>query len=100
MTVMPLLAADGRHNIDPDDAYKNNCIRCHSSTQQYSPGKTATIVTHMRVRANLTQEEAEALLKYLTQDSSVPTAKEKKKSDSDQATTVTQPHIQAERSLK
>jgi hypothetical protein len=81
MIVMPLFAQDGRRNIDPDDAYKNNCMRCHTSTQQYSPRKTKTIVMHMRVRANLTQEEAEAVLKYLTEDSSVPTAKGKKKAD-------------------
>jgi hypothetical protein len=81
MTVMPLLAQEGRHNIDPDDAYKNNCMRCHTSTQQYSPRKTKTIVMHMRVRANLTQEEAEAILKYLTEDSSGPTAKGAKQSD-------------------
>ena len=81
MTVMPMFAKDGRHPIDPDDAYKNNCMRCHTSTQQYSPRKTQTIVMHMRVRANLTQEEAEAILKYLTVDSSAPVAKGKKESD-------------------
>jgi hypothetical protein len=80
MTAMPLFAQDSRHNIDPDDAYKNNCMRCHTSTQQYSPRQTKTIVMHMRVRANLTQEEAEAILKYLTEDTPAPTAKEKKKS--------------------
>jgi hypothetical protein len=80
MTVMPLFAEDGRHNIDPDEAYKNNCMRCHTSTQQYSPGKTKTIVMHMRVRANLTQEEAQAILQYLTDNSSAPTAKLKKES--------------------
>jgi hypothetical protein len=81
MTIMPMFAASGRHDIDPDDAYKNNCMRCHTSTQQYSPRKTQTIVMHMRVRANLTQEEAEAILKYLTEDSSAPVAKGKKESD-------------------
>jgi hypothetical protein len=81
ITVMPLFAQEGRHNIDPDEAYKNNCMRCHTSTQQYSPRKTKTIVMHMRVRANLTQDEAEAILKYLTEDSSAPTAKGTKQSD-------------------
>ena len=81
MTVMSLFAEDGRHNIDPDDAYKNNCLRCHTSTQQYSLRKTKTVVMHMRVRANLTQEEAEAILHYLTDDSSTSTARGKKESD-------------------
>jgi hypothetical protein len=63
----PLLhAGSGRKNvIDPDDAYKNNCMRCHAAVRQYSPRQTATIVTHMRVRANLTEEEARAILEYL-----------------------------------
>jgi len=51
--------------IDPDDAYKNNCLRCHSSVQAYSPEKTETIVMHMRVRANLTDQESRAILEYL-----------------------------------
>lgn len=67
--VMPLFAQDSRRQIDPDEAYKNNCMRCHTSTQQYSPRMTETIVMHMRVRANLTQEEAQAILKYLIEDS-------------------------------
>ena len=81
MTVMPLFAGDGRHNIDPDDAYKNNCMRCHTSTQQYSPRITKTIVMHMRVRANLTEEEAQAILRYLTEDVSGPTARLEKQPD-------------------
>ena len=77
LTTLPLLA-QSRHKktpIDPDDAYKNNCMRCHVAVQEYSPAKTATIVMHMRVRANLTEEETQAILRYL-QDSSVnPAAK-------------------------
>ena len=51
--------------VDPDDAYKNNCLRCHSSVQAYSPEKTETIVMHMRVRGNLTDQESRAILEYL-----------------------------------
>jgi len=51
--------------IDPDDAYKNNCLRCHASVQAYSPKKTETIVMHMRVRANLTDQESRAIVEYL-----------------------------------
>jgi hypothetical protein len=65
----PLFAEDSRRHIDPDEAYKNNCMRCHTSTQKYSPLMTETIVMHMRVRANLTQAEAEAILRYLLEDS-------------------------------
>ena len=61
-------AGDNRthRSIDPDTAYKNNCMRCHASTQQYSPRMTRTIVMHMRVRANLTEDQAQAILEYLT----------------------------------
>ena len=53
--------------IDPDDAYKSNCTRCHLAPRKFSERKMATIMRHMRVRANLTQEEAKAILKYLTE---------------------------------
>jgi hypothetical protein len=78
--LLPLSAQDSRRQIDPDDAYKNNCMRCHTSTPQYSPRMTKTIVEHMRVRANLTQEEAQAILRYLTEDDSEPRAKKEKQS--------------------
>lgn len=59
-------ANSGKATVDPDDAYKNNCMRCHSAVRQYSPRMTATIAMHMRVRANMTAEEMEAILQYLT----------------------------------
>ena len=54
--------------LDGDDVYKNNCMRCHSALRQYSPRQTATIVNHMRVRANLTEAETKAVLGYLTEN--------------------------------
>ena len=56
--------------IDPDVAYRNNCMRCHSEVRGYSPRMTKTIVNHMRVRANMTAEEAQAILQYLTENAS------------------------------
>jgi hypothetical protein len=63
----PLLAGDDlkKTAVDPDDAYKNNCMRCHAAVRQYSPRQTATVVRHMRVRANMTAEETQAVLQYL-----------------------------------
>lgn len=55
--------------IDPDAAYKNNCMRCHTATQQYSTRMTKTIVMHMRVRANLPEDQARAILAYLNGES-------------------------------
>ncbi len=50
-----------------DDAYKSNCTRCHLAPRRFSAGKMATIMRHMRVRANLTEEEAKGILRFLTQ---------------------------------
>ena len=43
------------------------CTRCHSEVPPVSARRTKTIVRHMRVRANITAEEAQAILQYLTQ---------------------------------
>src|SRR5216683_2033284 len=65
-------AADPKstHAIDPDDAYKNNCMRCHAALPQYSPRMNKTILMHMRVAANLPADEAQAILEYLNGESS------------------------------
>ena len=75
---LPLLAQSRQTKapIDPDDAYKNNCMRCHSSVQSYSPSQTATVVLHMRVRANLTAEETQAILRYLQETAAKPSARQ------------------------
>ena len=75
---LPLLAQSQHKKtpVDPDEAYKNNCMRCHAAVQEYSPAKTATIVMHMRVRANLTEEETEAILRYLQDAPVKPAAKQ------------------------
>lgn len=52
--------------VDPDQAYKANCSRCHLAPRKFPEGKIATIMRRMRVRANLTEQEAEAILRYLT----------------------------------
>ena len=71
---LPALAGtDKKKATDPDEAYKNNCMRCHSAVRQYSPRMTATIVNHMRVRANLTAEETQAILQYLTENAPAKT---------------------------
>ena len=48
-----------------DQAYKSNCTRCHAEVPKMGVRRTKTVVQHMRVRANLTQDEAEAILEYL-----------------------------------
>ncbi|MCH7805388.1 MAG: hypothetical protein IH937_15075 [Acidobacteria bacterium] len=50
-----------------DDAYKSNCTRCHLAPRRFPERKMATIMRHMRVRANLTEEEAKGILRFLTE---------------------------------
>ena len=44
-----------------------NCIRCHNSppSGDYSGAQWETIVTHMKLRANLTEDEANKILAFL-----------------------------------
>jgi len=53
------------------ELYAIHCNRCHP--ERYAPERTATqwktILTHMRVRANLPAEQARTILKFLQEDS-------------------------------
>lgn len=50
-----------------DKVYKANCARCHQAPDNLEARKMATVLRHMRVRANLPQKEYRALLRYLAQ---------------------------------
>ena len=53
--------------LNADQLYKINCTRCHSEVPKMDARQTATIMRHMRVRANIPQNDAEAILEYLKQ---------------------------------
>ncbi len=44
-----------------------NCIRCHNAppSSDYSPAQWETIATHMKLRANLTEDETKKILAFL-----------------------------------
>jgi cytochrome c5 len=42
-----------------------NCGRCHSAPETLSPREVRAVVRQMRVRANLSAEDEQALLKFL-----------------------------------
>jgi cytochrome c5 len=42
-----------------------NCARCHAAPMSLPPRITGTIVLHMRVRARLSRQDEQLLLKYL-----------------------------------
>ncbi|MGP8175623.1 MAG: c-type cytochrome [Terracidiphilus sp.] len=44
--------------------FQQNCSRCHTAPDGFSPRISGTIVRHMRVRASLSQHEEEQLLRF------------------------------------
>jgi cytochrome c5 len=57
-------------NAAPPDGGKKfdaNCGRCHSNPENLNPRITGTILRHMRVRANLSGQDAQDILRYLNQ---------------------------------
>ena len=55
--------------LDGEQVYKNNCNRCHITIRTYPEKMSASIVRHMRVKAQLTKPEADAVLGYLMANS-------------------------------
>ena len=47
-----------------DRIFQQNCSRCHNAPEGFSPRISGTIVRHMRVRASLSQQDAEELLRF------------------------------------
>ena len=56
------------------DLYAIHCGRCHPEryATEFSANQWKTIMAEMRVRANLPEEQAKAILKYLQEDSGTP----------------------------
>ena len=44
--------------------FQQNCSRCHNAPEGFSPRISGTIVRHMRVRASLSQHDAEEVLHF------------------------------------
>jgi len=45
--------------------FQQNCSRCHNAPESLSPRIAGTVIRHMRVRASISQKDAEAILHYL-----------------------------------
>jgi cytochrome c2 len=45
--------------------FQQNCSRCHNAPESISPRIAGTVVRHMRVRASLSKQDAEAILHFL-----------------------------------
>jgi len=53
------------------ELYAINCNRCHAERYptEFTPSQWKTLMTHMRVRANLPAAQAREILKYLQEES-------------------------------
>jgi mono/diheme cytochrome c family protein len=47
-------------------AFTANCSRCHMPPMTIPPRITGTVLMHMRVRARLSREDQQAILKFMT----------------------------------
>jgi cytochrome c5 len=52
------------HEDEGTRIFQQNCSRCHNTPEGFSPRISGTIVRHMRVRASLSQHDAEELLRF------------------------------------
>jgi len=51
---------------DPgEQKFKENCGRCHNPPDSLSPREVKAVMQHMRVRAMLSAEDEQLILKYL-----------------------------------
>jgi hypothetical protein len=50
---------------DGEETYKTNCTRCHNTPPSLNERQARVVVAHMRVRANLTERDAIAVMHYL-----------------------------------
>jgi len=55
---------NGQQN-EGEKKFQQNCSRCHNAPESFSPRIAGTIVRHMRVRASLSKQDAEAILHFL-----------------------------------
>jgi len=45
--------------------FEQNCSRCHNAPQGFSPSIDVAVARHMRVRAGLSKEDEQAILRFL-----------------------------------
>jgi len=45
--------------------FEQNCSRCHNSPPGFSPSINVAVARHMRVRAGLSKDDEQAILRFL-----------------------------------
>jgi cytochrome c553 len=53
------------HQSDGERKFAHHCGRCHNSPEGFSPHISGTIVRHMRVRASLSKQDEQDILRFL-----------------------------------
>lgn len=56
---------ESRYSREGERVFRQNCSRCHNAPQGFPPQISGTVIRHMRVRASLSQEDEQSLLKFL-----------------------------------
>jgi cytochrome c5 len=51
--------------VTGEQVFKAQCSRCHTPPMNISPRITGTVIMHMRVRARLSRQDEQLLLKYM-----------------------------------
>jgi cytochrome c5 len=59
--------AQSRSRVDGELVYKTNCTRCHNTPPSLTERQSKAVALHMRVRANLLAEQADAVRRYLAE---------------------------------
>jgi mono/diheme cytochrome c family protein len=54
-------------SLEGEKRFRANCGRCHQAPHKLSPAMMRTTIRHMRVRANITDEDMRVILEYITQ---------------------------------
>lgn len=65
MPIKSFPKAVSQHTVSGEQVFAQNCSRCHAAPQGFAPRISGTVVMHMRVRASLSQDETQALLRFL-----------------------------------
>ena len=53
------------HQDEGQRVFDQNCSRCHTAPDGFSPRISGTVVRHMRVRASLSKQDEQELLRFL-----------------------------------
>jgi cytochrome c5 len=58
---------DENMHLEGEKRFRSNCGRCHAAPPKFPSRMMATIVRHMRVRANITDSDMHLILRYMTE---------------------------------